>query len=288
MNAIRTAMLLLLLGTACGGGTKAAVTVPARAATPGDGLLALLPPGADAIAELDVARLRANSMVGEVVTAIRRRAIAGNDPLGGIDCAVAAVYRVATDSAVTIFVLRGSALPAGLANAEQLDERTLVVAPATERDAVRAVQAGAPSLAADPRFLGLRTQAMPARATGAVLRITARLSQSARVRAAGKLLVDEVPATVSLWFDLADDAALIALLGGDDEADAVRLSELATTARNGLGRWLPAWLPSKTLTGDFTTQTSGRMARIVWTLGPRRLESWAKETARRLEAAKGS
>jgi len=280
---MRRVALLFLLG--CGGSTPAPARAvpPVRAATPADALLELLPAGADAVAELDVARLRANETVGGVVSALRKHATAGFDPLGVIDVAVAAVYRLGADDAATVFVLRGAVgeLPDNVrAGGELLDEKTFLYAPAAERARVKA---SGPSLAGDAKFLALRAQAMPPKATGSVLRVTAKLDRRARIAAAGKLGLDEIPATVSAWLDLADDAALVALLGGDDESDAVRLSDLVRTAGARAQKLLPAWIPHGRSGGELTTKTSGRSCRVVWLLGPKHLGAWARATAKRLE-----
>jgi len=270
---------------ACGGPTVAPVSaLPERAPTPGDVLLGLLPAGADAVAEVDVARVRDSASVGEVVGALRKRAASGFDPVGAIDVAVAAVYRLGASDAATLFVLRGpavSTLPESVrAQSELLDDRTLLVGPTEERDRARS---GGPTLAGDARFLALRAQAMPAKASGAVLRVTARLDPQARVAAAGRTGLDEMPATLSAWLDVADDVALIAVLGGDDEADAVRLAGQVSAAAARARRILPDWLPHGKGGGELTTRTAGRLARVVWLLGPRHLAAWARETARRLE-----
>jgi hypothetical protein len=277
--------LLVACGSAPAAPGPVLPAIPARAATPGDALLARLPAGADAVAELDVARLRAGGALADVVAALRRRAGAGFDPIAAVDAAVAAVYRLGADDAVTLFVLTGPALatdlPGGVrAGGEFLDEHTFLYGPAAERDRARAATA---SLADDTALLALRAQAMPARATGSLLRVTARLDRRARVAAAGRLGVDEVPATLSAWVDLADDAALVAILGGDDEADAVRLADLVRGAAARAAGFLPAWVPRGDGGGELTTRTSGRQARVVWLLGPRRLAAWARAATRRLE-----
>jgi len=288
---MRALAAVLAVAAACGGPAAETLpsTVAARARTPGEVLLALLPAGADAVAEVDVARLRDNGSIGDVVGALRQRAQSGFDPLGAVDVAVAAVYRLGKTDAATVFLLRGAAvatLPDDLrAQGELLDEHTLLVGPAAERERVRA---GGPSLATDARFLVLRAQAMPAKATGAVLRVTARLDPEARVATAGRTGLDEVPATVSAWLDLADDAALIAVLGGDDEADAVRLAGLVDAAKARAARLLPDWLPHGRSGGEINTRTSGRVARVVWLLGPRHLSAWARETVRRLGRKTGT
>jgi hypothetical protein len=256
--------LLLLALVACGASTAATRSAPrpppARTATAGDDLLALLPAGADVVAELDLSRLRANPAVGGVVAALEKRI----DRFHDVEVAVAAVYRIADAGATTVVVLRGSA-------------GTRVVGKAPE---------AAATLAADASFLALRAAAMPPRAAGAIARVTARLDRPARIAVAGKLGLDEVPASISLWLDVADDAALVALLGGDDEADAARLADLAGGARARAEHWLPPWAASGRLGGgDYSAKTTGRSARVVWTLGPRRLADWARDAVRRLEGA---
>lgn len=276
--------VIALALVACGGSAAEtrAKGPPPRAATSGDDLVDLLPAGADAVAEIDVARLRQNAAVADVVAALRKHAVSGFDPLGSIDVAVAAAYRVGASDAATVFVLRGAALALPdsiLTGGELLDEHTFVYGPRPERERFHDAT---PRLAADAGFMALRARAMPERASGSVLRMTARLDRDARIAAAGKLGVDELPATVSAWLDLADDVALVALLGGDDESDAVRLAGGVKTAAARAERVLPQWIPHGRSGGELTATTTGRTCRVVWLLGPRHLGAWAKATALRL------
>ncbi len=266
---MRRALLLVVLA-ACGGGgaaRPAAVKPPPRATTAGDPLLAFLPAGADAVAEIDLARLRDNEVLAGLVEAAGRREALGIDPLRDIDVAAAAVYRLGEDDAGTLFVLRGEGLRGrdDLPDADRLDERTVLVGPAE----LRALPRAGPSDA----FLALRAAAMPSKASGASVRVTARLTPRARVAAAGRMAVDEVPETVSLWLDVADDAALIAHLGGHDAADARRLLELLDDAR------APAFLPPR---DGLRAELRGATVRIVWVLTPRRFSAWARQLQARL------
>jgi hypothetical protein len=274
--------LLAAALAACGAGARPAVAppeAPARAATAGDALLALLPPAPDAIAELDVARLRANPVAGDVLAAVPRAVTRGFDPRRDVDVAVAGVYRIAADEAATLILLRGDGLDrARLLDAKRIDDRTVALGPAELR--ARA-GSGAPS-APPPELLALRAAAMPERAGGAVLRVAARLTREARIGAAGRLGVDEVPATVSVWLDVADDAAMIALLGGDDAANAERLARGVDAAR---GR-LAVWLPPAVLDG-LRVETRGSTARLVWVVPPRRLARWAEQLVDQLRAREG-
>jgi hypothetical protein len=272
--------LPLLLAAACGGGASrdtaagALPEVPARATTAGDALLPLLPPGADAIAEIDVARLRANPAAGKILAALPAREVLGFDPARDVDYAVAAVYAIAGEEAATLFVLRGAGLAGrSIGDATQLDERTVAIGPAALR--ARTAEASAPPPAHE--LLVLRTTAMPERAAGAALRITARLDKQARIAAAGRLGLDEVPATLSLWLDVADDAALIALLGGADAAEGRRLAAGVEASRERLLRWLP-----RRIVDGLEVEARGAAARVVWVIPPRRFAAWADELARTL------
>ena len=257
---MRLALLVLL--AACGSSpVKApAVTVPPRATTAGDPLLVYLPDGADAVAELDLKRLRENAVLARLVEAAGRREALGIDPLRDLDAVVAGVYRLGEDDAGTLFVLRGPGLAGKeLPDCERVDATTFLSGPPALRERARG------GLLGDARFRALRAAAMPARASGASVRVTARLTPRARVAAAGRLGLDEVPATVSLWLDVADDAALIALLGASDEKDAARLLGVLEGAR------APSFLPSRE---GLRTEAQAATLRLIWVLTPRRYAAW--------------
>ncbi len=275
-----------LFAVGCGAATPTAskAFVETRASTPGAALLAVLPPGADAVAELDIARLRKNDVAAPLVAAlVARRASSedkldlGFDALADLDAAAAAVYRMGADDAATVFVVRGERLHAieaanRIPNCDPVDAHTLVVGPDAERTAVRLIAAGQKpgSLRDDVELARLRDGPMPQRATGAVLRVTARLGKAARIQAAGRLGVDEVPATLSVWVDLADDAALVALAVADNDAQARRIGDAAVA------------LLVRLTHGEARAEPHGRATRLVWTLGPRAFQRWAEDMQKKL------
>ncbi|HKA89189.1 MAG TPA: hypothetical protein VKE22_16095 [Haliangiales bacterium] len=270
---------------ACGSSPPTAKPfIESRVSTPGAALLAVLPPGADAVAELDIARLRRNEIAAPLVSAlVARRAASelkldlGFDALADLDVAAAAVYRMGADDAATLFVVRGERLHAveaatRIPDCDPVDAHTLVVGPDAQRAVVRLIAAGQKpgSLRDDVELARLREAPMPPRATGAVLRVTARLDKAARIQAAGRLGVDEVPATLAIWADVADDAALVALAVADNDAQARRIGDAA------------AGLLARLTRGEARAEPHGRATRLVWTMGPRAFQRWAEEIQKRL------
>src|SRR5664279_1362634 len=109
--------LVCALIAACGGHAVPPATIPAaRVPTPGEQILALLPDGAQVIVEIDLARLRANTAIGE--TAKQALGALGTDsrvpglpisvlgsPLANADQVVLAAYGVGTAQAATLTIL---------------------------------------------------------------------------------------------------------------------------------------------------------------------------------------
>ncbi|HEY0479088.1 MAG TPA: hypothetical protein VGD37_16330 [Kofleriaceae bacterium] len=204
---------------ACGGGRGA----PARAtperepATVSERLLAILPQGAQVVVEVDLARLRANPVVGGIVTralAERDAEVAGlpASPLAGADQLVLAAYGVGTAQAATLTVL---AAPHELAGATRLADGFYAVGPpdwveqVEQRVALAATGEAKFAIHAAPELLELRGHAMPANAPGASLRVTARLPFDARIALARLTGLDAAPGQLSAWGDVADDLALV-------------------------------------------------------------------------------
>lgn len=239
--ALRGLTLGLVLGLApgCGGAAKAPpITAVARpeAPTAGDRILPLLPAGAQVIVEIDLARLRANPVVGALVA----RALASDDlpglpggtpgspgsPLGQADLVVLASYGVGTSQAATLTVLVTTAPVEG---AIRLADDLVVLGPPAwtaqveARAALVTVAAAQGTrripLVAAPELLRLRDQAMPPKAPGAALRVTATLSFEARVALARQTGLDAPPARLSVWADVVDDLAIIIDADADDPGD---------------------------------------------------------------------
>lgn len=238
-------LVALAVGTACSGGGAAGPmppsVIPERSATAGDALLGLLPPGAEVVLEVDLARLRGNAVVGELARSLLVEPPdvpgASGASLGGADAVVLAAYRVGTPEATTLTVGRGgSPPPAALA----LDGDRWALVADGDAAAVIAARDGADDLAADAAFLATRAWAMPAAAEGAALRLTARLPPVARTALADALAVEAAPAALSLWGDVVDDLAVVVRLS-DEALPAVtalrdRLAAVPEVGALGLAR----------------------------------------------------
>lgn len=226
------ALVATVLGTtvACGRTKPSTITTqPERThpVTAADRILPLFPDGAQVIVELDLARLRANPVVGSLVIA----ALTGEgmpalpadvpiSPLAKADTVVLASYGVGTSQAAMVTVI---ATTEPLPGATRLGDGLYALGP-TEwiaqveaRVALAGVaemgstggQTSAPPIVASPELLALRDHAMPPNAPGASLRITARLSFDARVALARETGLDHPPAQLSIWADVVDDLAII-------------------------------------------------------------------------------
>src|SRR5690606_36297025 len=201
-----------------------AIEVPERRPTAGERLLELAPAGADALLEIDLARLRDNAQVGPLV-----RAVTGGGARAGLlaasDLLVFVSYRVGHDDAAQL-VLAPGPRTGELAGARAITGDVVAIGPPALLDRVAAVVEGRePALAGDLELRRTRALAMPERAEGASVRMAARLGFDARVALASELDIEAVPAWLSIWLDVADDLALVALLGGDGEATPEELAQ---------------------------------------------------------------
>ncbi len=227
----RCALALCATLAACGRSRAPVVSasVPEVTASAGDDIIALLPDGAQVLVELDLARLRTNPVVGELVTKVLTGeglpplpAAVPVSPLARADVVVLASYGVGSAQAATIVVLETTEQVEG---AVRVGERFAVLGPAEwvaqveARAAIAHTSTGRP-LRAAAELLALRDRAMPAEAPGAALRITARLPFDARVTLARETGLDSAPAQVSIWGDVVDDLAIIIDADAADPGDA--------------------------------------------------------------------
>jgi hypothetical protein len=278
------ALLAVLCGCSNGPALEPAPPIPDRVETAGDRLLNLVPAGSSAIIEIDVHRLRSNAVVGGLVTAVAAQPDEPDRPellrlLLGIlqhsDAALIAVYDLGKDEARMLVLLR-DLKAAGRGTAVKLDAHTHAMGPPELVERARELAGGAPrpSAAADNELLVLRARAMPEKATGAWLRATARLSFDARVELASRFGLDAVPQRVSVWADVADDLAIVALLGGDTEREAQQLGEQVRGSLQQV-REAPAaarLLLSPVVRG-LTVKVGGLVARTTVVIGPRALQA---------------
>ena len=276
---------------ACGarhGGTTLPPDAPRPPATACERILPLLPQGAQLVVELDLARLRANPVLGPVATRALARLggdapmpglpfVVAGSPLGHADAVVVAAYGLGTAQSATITVLATRAeVPGGVRIAPDL----VALGPedwVAQVEARAAIAQQSPLVAPEP-LLRLRDHAMPRGATGAVLRITARLSFDARIALARQTGLDAPPAELSLWGDVADDLAIVVDADAADPGDrntkqaALRL---AHALRGELG--LIAAEPTVRALGVPTSLEDARLiaqgswVRAIIAIGPRHL-----------------
>ncbi len=214
---------LAACGGAGSGGAGAAVNPPERAVTAGDALLAQLPIGADVVVEIDLARLRANPVVGALATEL----LVGTPdvpgapaaPLGGASAVAFGAYHVGTPAAGTITIVAGGTPPP---EAIELGGDRWALAVEGDTAAILATDAGGPSAASDAALQTARAWAMPAAAEGASVRVAARLGADARAGLAQALGIEAAPAVVSVWGDVADDLAVIVRLADQPHGKSPR------------------------------------------------------------------
>ena len=304
---------IALIAAACGGGQKAAppAAPDAPPASVAERMLAMLPDGAQVVVEIDLARLRANAVIGAVVaraladdpagapaaaapgsrawlrSLVPRTAGPAGAPddtgslLGAADQVVLAAYGVGTADAALVGVL---AAPHDIAGVNRLGDGYYAFGPPAwveqieQRVALASTGEAKLAIHAAPELLALRARAMPAGAPGASLRVTARLSFDARVAFARLTGLDAAPAQVSAWGDVADDLALVIDCDANDPGskpgDAPR--RLAATLRGMLAA--SAELPAVRLLGLPASLAGARLAahgswvRTIIAIGPEHLK----------------
>ncbi|HTR49993.1 MAG TPA: hypothetical protein VMJ10_04740, partial [Kofleriaceae bacterium] len=189
----------------------------------------LLPDDAQVVVELDLARLRANAVVGPVVTRALAR-LSGDShlpglpfatmgsPLAAADAFVIAAYGVGTASAASVAVLATHGdVPGGV----QIAPGLVAIGPdgwIGQLEARAAIAERSP-LAAPDELLRLRAHAAPAGRDTAVLRVTARLPFDARVAVARDTGLPTAPARLSVWADVEDDFAVVVDADAADPGD---------------------------------------------------------------------
>jgi hypothetical protein len=212
----------LVVLAACGGKptpTTAIASAP-RPVTAAERVLALLPDGAQLVVEIDLARLRANPVVGAlIVRALEPGRIERAANLGAADTVVFASYGLGTSEAATVtLVVAKSEVP----GATRIGDGTYALGPPdwVAQIEARAVLAEG-KLVVSPELLALRDHAMPEKAPGASLRITARLPFDARISLARQTGIDSAPSQLSVWADVVDDLAIIVDADSADPGEKV-------------------------------------------------------------------
>ncbi len=293
-------------GGGCGGGgggkakpTSIATPDVKAPATAGDRLLALLPHGAQLVIEIDLARLRANPVVGptiaKLVTGGTITTFPGDvpaSPLAVADAVVLAAYGVGTSHAATVTMVASSHV---VPDAVRVTEGVYAYGPSEwvgqlEQRAVLTL--GDTVIAPPAELLALRDRSMPAAAPGAALRITARLPFDARVALARETGLESAPAQLSVWADVVDDFVIIIDADASDPGDRAvkranaRLEAMLRAALVALAEepavralGLPASLTRAKLA------TRGTWIRTIVAIGPAKLRRVVERANVMLEAA---
>ncbi len=187
------------------------------------------------------ARLRANPIVGDTVKHALDGVAVSTDvelpmklpstPLAATDHLVLAAYGVGTADAATITLL---ATPEQVDGARKIADGVVAFGPDAWLDQVsaRAEIAAKAQVGPSDDMIRLRDHAMPAGATGASIRLTARLSFDARVTLARVTGIELAPAQLSLWADVADDFAIVV----DADAGTEATPKLAAIVRGVIGQ----------------------------------------------------
>jgi hypothetical protein len=298
-------LLVALVATACGHGAKpAAPVVPDKPQTLAERTLAMLPDGAQIVIELDLARLRANEVVGDVATkvfadvsidaklpglpSLKSQTPTTGSPLAHADLVVLASYGVGTQQAATITLI---ATKDEVAGSTRLSPELVALAPdewipqveARAGIAARcppdAVAAGScRPLHGSDELLRLRDHAMPDGAPGAALRVTALLSFDARVAMAKQVGIQLAPARLSVWADVVDDFAMVIDADAADPGDKPK-KDSVERMRAGIKALLDeaASEPALRLLGVSSSLTEAKFVedktwvRTIVAIGPRHL-----------------
>jgi hypothetical protein len=98
-----------------------------------------------------------------------------------------------------------------------------------------------------------------------------------------------VPAWLSVWADVADDMAAVALLGGEGAGEAKELARAVTRVRDRLARSAPSRRLGVGRTVAATeVDVRGNDVRVVLLVGPRRLARLVDRVMARLTAPRDS
>ena len=245
------------------------IDVPARAVTAGDPIWARLPAGAALVLEVDLARLRSNAALGAVARdVIDGGGLGEGAPTAALvdaELVVLAAYALGRPDAHTITIVRGGHRPD---TAVALDDELWALTDDGVTPTLVAVTP-ATSLATDDGLRALRAAVMPEAATGAALRLTARLDDDARRGLAESFDTTAPPSAAAVWLDVADDVAAVVWLDGIAATMAAdwraRVAALREIRLLGLAPSIAATRLAATTRGTTATVVigPGRLARAV-------------------------
>lgn len=271
MRGAGVAIAIAIALAACGerASPPAPIEVPDRPATVGDPIWARLPPGAALVLEVDLARLRGNPALGAVARdVIDGGGLGDGAPTAALvdaDAVVLAAYALGRPDAHTITIVRGGHRPT---TAIALDDELWAL---TDDGVTPTLVTVTPerSLATDDGLRALRAAVMPAAATGAAMRLTARLDDDAQRGLADAFDTESPPRAAAAWLDVADDLAAVVWLDGIAAKTATdwraRVAALREVRLLGLAPAVAATRLAASARGTTATVVigPGRLARAV-------------------------
>jgi hypothetical protein len=284
---------VLLVSVSCGGRSRSMSSPPIavpRPETIADRMLALLPQGAQLVIEVDLARLRANSVVGPFV--VKALGPGGIDRLAGFadaDQVTFAAYGLGTAQAATVTLMTAKQ---PLEGTTKIADGIYAVGPTdwvAQVESRAAIERSSP-LSAPKELLELRDHAMPPKAAGSALRITAKLSFDARVALARLSGIESAPAALSVWADVADDFGIVIDAEGTDPGEKkpdkalARMKGIVDGAIRQLAKdptVIAVGLPGALEQAKVVTR--GTWVRAIIAIGPRHLERVVQRAGTLLE-----
>ncbi len=294
----RGALLIVCatLVSVAGCGARAKRPSPANAAPvtpsgPAEHLLALLPEGAQLVAEVDLPRLRANPTIGPLVAKLLGDG--GIPILSGFaeaDLVTFAAYGLGTTEAATITLMTAKAPISGTT---RIADGIYAVGPTSwvsQVEARAAIEASGTPLTVPQKLIDLRSRAMPPRAPGASLRISAQLAFDARIALSRMTGIEGAPGRLGVWADVIDDFGIIVDADATDPGEksikrsvarmkATMRAALATLARDPT--IIALGLPSSLEQAKVITR--GSWVRTIVVIGPRHLQRVVERASKVLD-----
>ncbi len=280
--------LALLPGCASSGAAGAPPKASPDVPPPDAPLIELAPAGAELVVELDVARLRHSEALGELAEALADELPAGDvaGQLLATEAIALASYHLGKDEAQALTLLRGDAAGA-IEGARALAGDVWALGPDALVDlAAKTAKGEVESASSSQRLAELRGAARPGGAPGSALLVTGDLGFGARVELSRLLSLADVPVAVSMWGDVVDDLAVIALLGAATEDEAAALADAADAWRARASAWRPLarYGLGPAIRGAEVT-VEGATVRITLVVSPARLSRAAEALARDVSVA---
>ncbi len=199
-----------------------------RAQTAGDAILRYVPDGANLLLEFDLERVRKNEKVGKAFES-------GSSDLSMVGVAkistlVLAGFHVGTKEAGMLIFVKSKSKPEETFTRVHGD--IYVAGPPQLKKRIAPMKAHPKqSILGDKQLMALRAGAMPEKAKAASFRAVYNIDLQQQLGLANIMGIEVAPSSLSVWADVADDFALVAMA---NSRSAVEREEVVRAAK----RWL--------------------------------------------------